>query len=155
MARTVQEERFGSHLKKYTTGKTYWYGIGESDWKNLLAKGASLATLKTADLEETAPKVREIGEAQKKIGHKAHYSGWWLWKRHIGDTTTYKGLGREETARREGSMLFDTAKQARGEVDRALGIFAKRKEEASLRQRAPGRAATMLTTKNKTQLTRY
>ena len=55
----------------------------------------------------------------------------------------------------DGVLSFESKEKGRAEIDRVLGLFAKRKEEASLRQRAPGRAATMLTTKNKTQLTGY
>ena len=156
MARTVYQEKHGSRVNKYRTGKTYWYGMSEKDWASLMDKGSSLATLKTTDLAEASPEVREIGEAQEQWRrHQPHYSGDWFWSKHTGDTYFYQGLGREETAKREGSMLFDTAKQAKEQVSRVLGIFSKRKEEASLRQRAPGRAATMLTTKNKTQLTGY
>ena len=154
-ARTVSQERRGGHLKKYRTGKSYWYGIDKGDWESLLTKGASLATLQTTDLSEMNPDVSEIGELQTKVKHTPHYSGWGPWKRHIGDTTEYVGLGKEVTEQQTGRDLFNTAKQAKSHVDRVLGIFAKRKQEASLRQRAPGRAATMLTTKNKTQLTGY
>ena len=153
--RKVYSERRGGTLKKYRTGKSYWYGIDKDHWKELLTKGASLATLQTADLSEMNPDVSEVGELQTQKKHTPHYSGWWLWQTHVGDTFEYEGRGREATERETNRMLFDTAKQAKGQVDRVLGLFSKRKEEASLRQRAPGRTATMLTTKNKTQLTGY
>ena len=117
---------------KYET----YHGFDRKQWESLLGKGSSLMTLKGTDIKSEVPDWREIKEGRELEWSKRLYG-----KVNLGLFTITQKVA--------------DLKKYREQIDRVLGIFSKRKEEASLRQRAPGRAATMLTTQNKTTLTGY
>ena len=133
-----------------------FYGFKKDQWKSLLGKGSSLKTLGEGEIK--GPEYGYVTEGVEHFKTTPIYSNFLFFKKRTGETRHYRGVGKERTLAdlgEKGFVGFESQEKGRAEIDRVLGLFAKRKEEASLRQRAPGRAATMLTTKNKTQLTGY
>tara|TARA_R110002020_G_scaffold113819_6_gene261850 strand:+ start:2715 stop:3161 length:447 start_codon:yes stop_codon:yes gene_type:complete len=139
---------------KYET----YHGFDRKQWESLLGKGSSLMTLKGTDIKSEVPDWREIKEGRELEWSKRLYGkvnlGLFTITQKVADLKKYRGIGKERSVG-DNFVGFDSKEKGRAEIDRVLGIFSKRKEEASLRQRAPGRAATMLTTQNKTTLTGY
>ena len=110
----------------------------------MLTKGSSLETLKQTNLKEQVPEYSSVDE-KFKIQHGRVYGKWGPFTIRIADVERYKSLGKEY-AMGDKFVGFDSREQGQREVDRVLGIFSKRRGEAAMRSRAPGRRATMLTT---------
>tara|TARA_R100000781_G_scaffold42115_1_gene29008 strand:- start:2541 stop:2939 length:399 start_codon:yes stop_codon:yes gene_type:complete len=123
-----------------------YYGFKSDQWKSLLGKGSSLKTLGKDDLKR--PEYGFVNEAVEKFKTTPIYSNFLFFKRRTGETRHYRGAGREKTLAQAGTGFvgFDSQAEGQKQIDRVLGIFAKRKSEAAMKTRAPGRRATMLTT---------
>ena len=122
-----------------------WHGFDRKQWESLLSKGSSLGTLAKTDVKSEVPEYKEIKEGSELVFHKRLYHKFGPVSVVAGDINIYKGIGKERSVGDQ-FVGFDTREQGQREVDRVLGIFAKRKGEGAMRSRAPGRRATMLTT---------
>jgi hypothetical protein len=144
----------GGGLEKY-------YGFKKKDWETLLGKGGSLTSLGSGDVKELLPELsnlKEIKEKETYLGtvrrfRKTTFLGF-KFSKLSSSTDYYTGSGMEATLGDEW-MAKKSREGMQNEYNRVLGLFSKRKEEASLRQRAPGRGATMLTAPGKSTLTGY
>lgn len=134
----------------HTTSYKTWHGFDKKQWENLLGKGASLSTLRDTNLKGEVPEYREIQEGREKFKHKRHFWTGWIGpfqiKTHTGTTNYWRGTGKKRSGAEGVFAPFETREEGQREVDRVLGIFAKRRSEAAMKTRAPGRRATMLTT---------
>jgi len=139
---------FGStQIRKQVHGPlNRYYGFKSDQWKSLLGKGSSLKTLGKDKLKR--PDYGFVTEALEHFKSTPIYKHFLFFTQKKGETRHYRGAGREKTLAQAGTGFvgFDSQAEGQKQIDRVLGIFAKRRSEAAMKTRAPGRRATMLTT---------
>ena len=146
MARPIPKISFHPKYKS-------WWGYDKKEYESLLSKGSSLINLGKTDIKSQTPDYKEIKEKGEvyKEGRLYAKSPSWMpgrWSIPLADYKWYRGIGKERSI--GGDFVgYDTRKKGQKDIDRILGLFARRKQEASQRKRAPGRGATMLTSPGK------